>query len=66
MNFIGLPPQICPGGITLPGGTTLFGAIIAPSPIIAPYKITLFAPIKALDFIIHEYKVHPDCIILCV
>jgi hypothetical protein len=31
INLIGLPPQTWLAGTTLPGGTTLFGRIIAPS-----------------------------------
>lgn len=59
MNFIGLPPHTCIDGTTLPGGTTLFGAIIAPCYTIAPYNITEFCPIYAFYFKMHEYKVHP-------
>jgi hypothetical protein len=59
INLIGLPPHTCIAGTTLPGGTTLFGVIMAPYSITAPYKTTELCPIKAFYFKMHEYKVDP-------
>jgi hypothetical protein len=54
MYFIGFPPQTCIAGTTLPGGTTLFGNIIAPFYMMAPYKMTELAPTCTLSLRVHE------------
>lgn len=59
INLIGLPPQTCMLGTTLPGGTTLLAVMMAPSSTIAPSRTTEFWPMYAFSFKRHEYKVHP-------
>jgi hypothetical protein len=50
----GFPPQSCPAGINLAGGTKELGAITAPFSILHPSNIIDLEPINASSSIIQE------------